>query len=98
MRGLELDFARLRKAHEEDAWWIAQGEELTGPHGFKEVLKVLLAGGSPVQVVHASGANRSPPGIHVPQPSARTPQTITVNSISVACRMRLLPDADWSTA
>jgi hypothetical protein len=61
LRGLELDFGRLRKRYATDAWWMVCNEEVTGPHCLSNVLTELLDGGSPIGFVHESLAGEEVP-------------------------------------
>jgi hypothetical protein len=52
--GISLDQAKIRKSQSVNKWWVRSGEEVTGPHEFREIVTALSDGISPIQILHES--------------------------------------------
>jgi hypothetical protein len=46
---LQMDYGKWRKNFPEDLWWVAKGEEVTGPVNLRTILERLLQGDGPLQ-------------------------------------------------
>jgi hypothetical protein len=66
LRNLEMDYARMKKRHADDAWWICSDDELRGPVAFRQVLEALVNGVTPLYVLHDSQAQlETPPWVRL---------------------------------